>query len=83
MTRLAGFQVWQRHLDDYTALKETLATISDNVVHSPAMVPLGKKAYMEGKLVHTNEITVLLGDNWFAERSALQAGDVAQRRIDR
>jgi len=79
----ARSQVWQRHLDDYTALKGTLATISDNVVHSPAMVPLGKKAYMEGKLVHTNEITVLLGDNWFAERSALQAGDVAQRRIDR
>jgi len=73
--------VWQRHLEDYTALKETLATISDRVVHSSTMIPVGKKAYMEGTLVHTNEIMVLLGDNWFAERSAKQAGEVAERRI--
>ena len=38
---------------------------------------------MEGSLVHTNEIMVLLGDNWFAERSAKQAAEVAQRRIDK
>ena len=47
------------------------------------MIPMGKKAYMEGSLVHTNEIMVLLGDNWFAERSAKQAGEVAQRRMDK
>ena len=35
---------------------------------------------MPGKLVHTNEITVLLGDNWFAERSASQALDIVARR---
>jgi len=79
----ARAQVWQRHLEDYSALKETLKTISDRVVHSSTMIPVGKKAYMEGTLVHTNEIMVLLGDNWFAERSAKQAGEVAQRRIDK
>ena len=35
---------------------------------------------MPGKLVHINEITVLLGDNWFAERSASQALDIVARR---
>lgn len=28
---------------------------------------------MMGDLVHTNEILVLLGDNYFAERSTMQA----------
>lgn len=36
---------------------------------------------MPGQLVHTNEILVLLGDNWFAERSAKQASNIVKRRI--
>jgi unconventional prefoldin RPB5 interactor 1 len=36
---------------------------------------------MPGKLVHTNEILVLLGDNWFVEKSAKQARDVVTRRL--
>jgi len=32
------------------------------------MVPLGKKAFFLGDIVHTNEITVLLGEDYFAER---------------
>ncbi len=36
---------------------------------------------MEGNLVHTNEILVLLGDNWFVDRSAFQATDIIKRRI--
>merc|ERR1712051_432929 len=33
--------------------------------------------------VHTNEIMVLLGENWFVERSAKDASDICQRRLDR
>ena len=36
---------------------------------------------MPGQLVHTNKILVLLGDNWFVDRSASQAGDIVSRRI--
>ena len=36
---------------------------------------------MPGQLVHTNEITVLLGDNYFLERSASQAADIVLRRL--
>ena len=35
---------------------------------------------MPGQLYHTNEILVLLGDNWFAKRSAKQAIEIAERR---
>jgi len=46
------------------------------------MVPLGPMAFMPGELVHTNEIMVLLGDNYFAERSGTQATQIMQRRIE-
>lgn len=46
------------------------------------MVPLGPMAFMPGELVHTNELMVLLGDNYFVERSAAQAAEIMQRRID-
>jgi hypothetical protein len=35
---------------------------------------------MPGKLVHTNEILVLLGDQYYAERSAKQAIEILGRR---
>lgn len=43
-------------------------------------VPLGKYAFMPGKLYHSNEILVLLGDNWFAKTTAKHAVGVAERR---
>ena len=43
-------------------------------------VPLGRFAFMPGQLYHTNEILVLLGDNWFAKRTAKQAIEIAERR---
>lgn len=46
-------------------------------------VPFGSLAFMPGKLVHTNEITVLLGDNWFAKCSAKQAQDLVAHRMER
>lgn len=44
-------------------------------------MPFGKFAFMPGKLVKTNEILVLLGDNWFVEKSAKQSCEVVDRRI--
>nr|XP_046250038.1 unconventional prefoldin RPB5 interactor 1 isoform X2 [Scatophagus argus] len=44
------------------------------------MVPFGPLAFMPGKLVHTNEVTVLLGDNWFAKCSAKQAQKIVEHR---
>ncbi len=36
---------------------------------------------MPGKLIHTNEILVLLGENWFVEKSSKQAIEVIERRL--
>ena len=38
---------------------------------------------MEGCIEHTNEIMVLLGDNWFLERSAKESIDIINRRQDK
>jgi hypothetical protein len=50
--------------------------------HAIMKVPFGKLAFMPGKLIHTNEILVLLGDNWFVERSAKQSSEIIDRRLD-
>lgn len=44
-------------------------------------VPFGPLAFMPGKLVHTNEVTALLGDNWFAKCSAKQAQKIVDHRM--
>lgn len=44
-------------------------------------VPFGPLAFMPGKLVHTNEVTALLGDNWFAKCSAKQAQKLVTHRM--
>ncbi|XP_016066938.1 PREDICTED: unconventional prefoldin RPB5 interactor 1 [Miniopterus natalensis] len=65
--------------DDYGALQERLGTLPDKLSYS-IMVPFGPFAFMPGKLVHTNEVTVLLGDNWFAKCSAKQAVGLVEHR---
>ncbi|BFZ13454.1 hypothetical protein BsWGS_16493 [Bradybaena similaris] len=65
---------------DYKCLQDRLRTLPDKLTHD-VMVPFGKLAFMPGRLTHTNEILVLLGDNWFVERSAKQAVDIINRRI--
>ncbi|KAG8510023.1 Unconventional prefoldin RPB5 interactor [Galemys pyrenaicus] len=64
---------------DYNALQERLNTLPDKLSYN-IMVPLGPFAFMPGKLVHTNEVTVLLGDNWFAKCSAKQAVGLVEHR---
>ncbi|XP_032683030.1 unconventional prefoldin RPB5 interactor-like protein isoform X2 [Odontomachus brunneus] len=45
------------------------------------MVPIGKLAFMKGKLIHTNEVLACLGDGYFAKYSASQAIELCNRRI--
>ena len=71
----------KRALGDYEELRQTLQSLPERVEHR-VMVPFGKMAFFPGSLRHTNEITVLLGDNYFALRSAAQAEGIAERRAD-
>lgn len=65
---------------DYVSLKSRLETLPNELKYE-IMVPISKLGYMPGKLVHTNEILVLLGDNWFVEKSAKQACELVDRRL--
>eukprot|EP00920_Eleutheroschizon_duboscqi_P008462 GHVT01019561.1.p1 GENE.GHVT01019561.1~~GHVT01019561.1.p1 ORF type:complete len:299 (+),score=79.05 GHVT01019561.1:139-1035(+) len=44
------------------------------------MVPLGKLAFMEGRLVHTNEVYSSLGLDYFALRSSYRAVEALKQR---
>jgi len=70
----------RKQIKDYDALVAKLQSLPLKTTHS-CMVPLGDMAFMPGILQHTNEIMVLLGENYFVERSAAQAVEIAQRRI--
>ncbi|XP_006888535.1 PREDICTED: unconventional prefoldin RPB5 interactor-like [Elephantulus edwardii] len=72
-------QHWEKVDNDYNALQERLKTLPDKLSYN-IMVPFGPFAFMPGKLVHTNEVTVLLGDNWFAKCSAKQAVGLVEHR---
>ena len=78
-TREKG-RVMLQHREEYSTLADRLETLSDLTQHK-VMVPMTSKAFMPGKLVHTNEILVLLGDNWFVETSAKNAAAIARRRV--
>ncbi|KAL6067116.1 uri1, prefoldin-like chaperone [Balamuthia mandrillaris] len=70
----------QRLHGNYRVLDGTLASIRDKTTQ-PMMVPLGPLAFMPGRIVHTNEVLVLLGDNYFAERSVEQSRGIVARRL--
>lgn len=72
---------WTKFRDDYVALQKKLIELPDRVSHD-VNVPFGSLAFMPGRMIHTNEIMVLLGDGWFVERSAKQAAEIVARRIN-
>ena len=47
--------------DQLAAVVETLRPLPRNVQHGPWPIALGKKAYIPGKLLHTNEVLVDMG----------------------
>ncbi|XP_047242042.1 unconventional prefoldin RPB5 interactor 1 [Girardinichthys multiradiatus] len=73
-------QHWKKVLGDYEALDDRLRTLPDQLCYE-IMVPFGPLAFMPGKLVHTNEVTVMLGDNWFTKCSAKQAQKIIEHRM--
>ncbi|KAI9484070.1 MAG: hypothetical protein EXX96DRAFT_648724 [Benjaminiella poitrasii] len=73
------YERWKNYKNDYDALENQLKTLPDKTSRA-AMIPLGKLAFMPGKIIHTNEILVLLGDRYYAERSAKQALEILGRR---
>ncbi|KAH9743953.1 prefoldin chaperone subunit family protein [Citrus sinensis] len=53
--------------------------ISDNT-NLINLVPFGKAAFFPGRLIHTNEFMVLLGEGYYAERTSKQTVEILKRR---
>lgn len=75
-------RLWTSYRDDYKSLKKLINTMQDKVRY-PHRIPIAgsKLAFIEGRIIHTNELTVLLGFNYFALRSAKQARQIIDRRL--
>ncbi|XP_066307894.1 uncharacterized protein [Miscanthus floridulus] len=71
--RLHGF------VADNAALVSHVNRLPDELSHE-IMVPFGGAAFFPGRLIHTNELLVLLGEGYYAERSAKQTTDILHRR---
>ena len=76
-------------IKELQTLKDRLETLPHELKRD-IMVPFGHfdsnsppLMMMPGFVKHTNEILVLLGDNWFIERSAKQSQDIIQRRMNK
>jgi prefoldin subunit 5 len=68
-------------MDRYRSTSGLLSTLSKRTRHSIMAPVCGGLAYLDAFLIHTNELIVLLGDQWFAERSASQAMEIVDRRL--
>ncbi|PHT43494.1 hypothetical protein CQW23_17519 [Capsicum baccatum] len=76
----------QKQLDqlrEFAADNNTLINLVQRLpdqLHHDIMVPFGKAAFFPGRLVHTNEFLVLLGEGHYAERTAKQTVEILNRR---
>lgn len=64
---------------DNTNLINQVQRLPDELYHD-IMVPFGKAAFLPGRLIHTNEFLVLLGEGYYAERTSKQTVEILQRR---
>lgn len=71
-----------RQTHQYDTLIKKLKNIRDERTRE-VMVPVANGlGYFRGTILHTNEVMVLLGNNWFAERSVSQGIGIAERRVE-
>jgi len=72
--KLQGFK------NDYEELHLVLEDLPQKLQQT-IMVPFSSIAFLPGFVYHTNEITVLLGENYFVKRSCVQAQNIINRRL--
>lgn len=73
-------KIWTKYKQGHQKVAEALFTFRKDV-YVNCMVPVGKKAFMRGKLIHTNEVLASLGNGYFAKYSADGAAALCERRI--
>ncbi|XP_076683787.1 unconventional prefoldin RPB5 interactor [Andrena cerasifolii] len=75
-------KVWAAYKNGHLKVAEALSAFQKDLSVS-CMVPIGKRAFMKGKLIHTNEVLACLGDGYFAKYSAAGAAALCERRVRR
>ncbi|RHZ04147.1 hypothetical protein DYB31_003143 [Aphanomyces astaci] len=75
----AKLHALEKDLAEYDALAGVLKDLPTKLDHD-IMVPLGKQAFVPGKIVHANEITAHLGGDLFAKQTASQTGAMVERK---
>ncbi|XP_059283344.1 uncharacterized protein LOC132036945 isoform X5 [Lycium ferocissimum] len=80
---LSERQLQLNQLRDFVNDNNTLINLVQQLpdqLHHDIMVPFGKAAFFPGRLIHTNELLVLLGEGHYAERTAKQTIEILNRR---
>ncbi|KAG6661511.1 hypothetical protein CIPAW_03G178700 [Carya illinoinensis] len=73
LDRFRGF------ISDNTNLINLVQKLPEGLHHN-IMVPFGKAAFFPGRLIHTNEFLVLLGEGYHVERTSKQTVEILKRR---
>ncbi|XP_073124744.1 uncharacterized protein [Henckelia pumila] len=73
LSQLKGF------INDNVNLINLVQKLPDEISHN-IMVPFGKAAFFPGRLIHTNEFLVLLGEGYYADRTSKQTAEILKRR---
>lgn len=78
----ANIDLFNKYINDYESLRCRLTTLADKTRHD-ILVPIAgtKYAFMPGQIYHSNEILVLLGDDYFVEKSTKETIEFINRRI--
>lgn len=76
----ASVSTWIGYKKELDEVKHNLKKYSEKLT-VPIMIPLCSKAMIPGKLVHTNQVLVGLGDNWFSKVSTKSALEHCDRKI--
>ncbi|KAJ8534570.1 hypothetical protein K7X08_016298 [Anisodus acutangulus] len=70
-------------LRDFVADNNSLINLVQRLpdqLHHDIMVPFGKAAFFPGRLNHTNEFLVLLGEGYYVEKTSKQTSEILKRR---
>lgn len=71
---------WKVYKEKYEEVIKNLNFYNEKFKHS-VCIPVGRKAFVKGELVHTNDVWVTLGCGYFLKTSTKKAIDICQRRI--
>ncbi|XP_014259648.1 unconventional prefoldin RPB5 interactor-like protein [Cimex lectularius] len=80
MKNRKSFDYWSERKNSYEELKKSLKIYLGKLRHQ-IYAPIGKRAFMKGTVVHTNDVTVAVGDGYFFKVSSASASEICERRL--